>query len=295
MGQFNRQRGFVTIATGEDRYYQLAKNLLHSYHLHTAASLPFAILCDRKNSITAEFDDVVLLGSASKNYNDKLKLFEYMPFEETIFIDADCLAYGDLNVWFEMFEGQGDFSCFGCAYRDLTTTQGWFSVPGMGKYSDSISFIPSFNGGVYYMRNTETCNRVFQIARECADQYHQYAFNGFKNAADEPLLALGMAVCGCEPLNEDEMVFAPAERLFDLDIISGHARRKSSGKNYRLIHWSNYLTEKKAYHLEVWKMDNNGKYGKVFSFFISQVMRAYDIRAFALRLYRAIRRRTKTA
>lgn len=45
-------RGFVTIATGDEKYYKLAFNLLRSYKLHcTGEKLPFAVICDRKINI----------------------------------------------------------------------------------------------------------------------------------------------------------------------------------------------------------------------------------------------------
>ena len=106
------KRGFVTIATGADRYYVLAQNLLHSYKCFAQEPLPFAIIADRENAYTAEFDHVILISDASNSYNDKLKLFRELPYDETIFIDADSLAYGDLNVWWDIFSQAGDFSLF---------------------------------------------------------------------------------------------------------------------------------------------------------------------------------------
>lgn len=53
-------RGFITIATGSDLYFQLAKNLLFSYKLFCDAPMPFAILCDKENEYTALFDEVIL-------------------------------------------------------------------------------------------------------------------------------------------------------------------------------------------------------------------------------------------
>lgn len=49
-------RGFITIATGGDWYYQLAENLLLSYRLFSEKPMPFAILCDRENEHTKCFD-----------------------------------------------------------------------------------------------------------------------------------------------------------------------------------------------------------------------------------------------
>ena len=38
---------------------------------------------------------------------------QVLPYDINIFIDADCLAFGDLNRLFEDFEEADDFSCLG--------------------------------------------------------------------------------------------------------------------------------------------------------------------------------------
>ena len=78
-------RGFVTIATGAERYFDIARNLLWSYQQFASEKYPFAIICDRENEYTAEFDDVILLKEAHCNYLDKLQLYDYLPYDEIIF------------------------------------------------------------------------------------------------------------------------------------------------------------------------------------------------------------------
>lgn len=295
------ERGFVTIATGNDRYYDLALNLLHSYRFHTKEPYPFAILCDRANRKTDDFDNVIVIEKPSFSYNDKLQLIDYLPFQETIFIDADSLAYSDLNKWFDLFGEQGDFSCYGFAFKDLSTNNGWFSLHGMGKYKESISFIPSFNGGVYYLRNTETCKKVFSIAKECARDYHNYSFRGFKEAADEPVLALGMSVCGCEPLNKQEIIFAPSKNSLFLNIAVGQALNKNNGRNYSLIHWSNYRTLQSDYQLEARRLKyayrNNTRHFLQKLLYQYGLAKSYlwlcDLNAVIFRIRRYIRKRLK--
>ena len=96
-------RGFVSIATGKKHYYRIAYNLLCSYRLN-AGAYPFAIICDRENEYTAAFDKVIRLENPTNSYMDKLRLFDCLPFDETIFIDADCLVYGNVDRWWALFE-----------------------------------------------------------------------------------------------------------------------------------------------------------------------------------------------
>lgn len=93
------ERGFVTIATGDEWYYRIAINLLRSYRLFSENPMPFALICDRERKETEEFDKVILMEEPSCTYLDKLRLPEYIPYDETIFVDADSLAFRDLNVF----------------------------------------------------------------------------------------------------------------------------------------------------------------------------------------------------
>ena len=244
-------RGFVTIATGKEHYYRIAYNLLCSYRLN-AGAYPFAIICDRENEYTANFDKVVRLEDPANSYLDKLRIFDCLPYDETIFIDADCLVYGDIDRWWELFEQAGDCSVFGCAYEDLTTERGWFRVEGMKKYRDRIHFVPSFSGGVYYLRNTETCAHVFEIAKEAAAHYREYPFAIFKDPADEPVIALGMAVMNCRPVDCGDVGLYTYKRFTRADITVPQAEWSYNGvwKPIRLIHWGNFGTMKAFYLVE---------------------------------------------
>ena len=251
------KRGFATLATGSLWYYKLARNLLYSYRRFTGEPVPFAIICDRENEYTREFDHVVILSSPTNSYMDKLRIFQHLPYEQTIFIESDCLAYGDLNAWWELFAGAGDFSLFGYAYRDLNTQKGWFLTQGMGEYAHRIQYVPSFSGGVLYLRNTEVCARVFEIAMDGAKRYHQLAFRVFPEPADEPVLALGMAVTGCEPVDHYDVHIAPALKWLDADITVPRAEYRLRGKDprgARLIHFSSYRTKQSFYKMEAEKL-----------------------------------------
>ena len=252
-------RGFVTIATGQERYFKLARNLLHSYRLFASKKCPFAIMCDRKNKYTEEFDDIILMDKAYGNYLDKLQLYAYLPYDETIFIDADSLAYGDLDEWWKIFEDADEFSLFGYMWTDLHSGKGWFDPSGLKEYREQVSYIPDFNGGIYYMRRGEICKEVFHLANYFAVHFSEYTFKGFVTPADEPVLALAMAVQNCKPIDilEGGLVFAPPRKKITLDITVPEAyfqRNKEQKYRVNLIHWSNYRTKLALYRFEVEKM-----------------------------------------
>lgn len=138
--------GFLTIAAGDEKYYKMAANLLQSYRYFSKPPLPFAILADRENEYTAKFDDVMLLENAHCNYLDKLSMLESLPYDVNIFIDADCIAYGDLNRLFDMFKDADDFSCFG-RVLPLNDKTGWFEYENLGELKQKVSYVVGLHGG----------------------------------------------------------------------------------------------------------------------------------------------------
>ena len=250
-------KGYVTIATGKTHYYKIAKNLLESYRLNASGNYPFAIICDRDNKYTAAFDKVVRMDNPTNSYMDKLRLFDCLPWEETIFIDADCLVYGDIDRWWKLFEENGSpCSVFGCAYADLDTDRGWFRTAGMGEFRDQIHFVPSFSGGVYYLTKTEDCKKVFDIAKYAAARYRDYPFAIFRDPADEPVIALGMAVANCRPTDCSDVGLYTYRRFTHADILAPQAEWQYQGqwRPILLIHWGNFGTMKAFYLFECAKM-----------------------------------------
>lgn len=104
----------------------------------------------------------------------------------------------------------------------------------------------------------ETCREVFKLANYFAEHFHEYQFNGFKEAADEPVLALAMAVWQCKTLDihEKGLVFAPSKNMIDLDITvpMAHYHSDKNGYDVNLVHWSNYRTKLSLYRFEVEKL-----------------------------------------
>ena len=252
-------RGFVTIATGSEHYYQLAYHLLRSYRRNGGGAYPFAIIAEEENQYTAAFDSTVLMLNPAHSYMDKLRLYECSPFDETIFIDADCLVYGRIDDWWTYFEKGPDFSCFGSAYDDLNTDKGWFQYQGMREYRERIRFIPSFSGGIYFIRKTSVAAKVIEVAKDAASNYESYPFAIFNHPADEPVLALGMAVCECRPVDASEVGIYVKRKDLPMDILKPSASWTYKGKSFpvKLVHWGNFGTMKAQYLLEIQRLNRD--------------------------------------
>lgn len=203
-------KGFVTIATGDSHYYRLAVNLLRSYRQNSCDPSPFALICDRDCIEAREFDEFVLIKEAHCSYLDKLSLYRYAPYEEVIFIDADSLILNDTRVLWQDFTDKPAFSCYGAALP-LDSRAGWFFYEDMGELKSQLTFGVSMHGGLYYLRKTEQCSQIFAKALELVNHYHQYTFAFFKDPADEPVLALSMALNGCKPCPvKGRIIFLPS-------------------------------------------------------------------------------------
>ena len=248
-------RGFVTVATGDIRYQKLAANLLRSYRLFTKNPLPFAILTDRESAYTASFDRVILLPEARGNYLDKLDLGDAAPFGETLFIDGDCLAYGDLNVLFDWFQEADDVSCHG-RVLPLTDKSGWFDYEQLGDLQSSVSYGVGLHGGIYFIRRGETAHKVFATAKKLAENYETYRFAGrFPTPGDEPVVALAMALHNCRPIPfRPEGICCYWEHRRDLRFDRAEAALKNTGIRPILIHWGTRFTKKLCCRAQIWRL-----------------------------------------
>lgn len=244
-------KGFVTIATGKEQYYKIAQNLLRSYRYTTKSPLPFAILCEEENEYTKDFDVVKIYPKVTRSYLDKVEMFELLPFDINIFIDADCLCFRDINRLFDIFEDADDFCCYG-RVLPLDDKTGWFEYENLSEdLQKQIDYVVGLHGGIYYMRKTQKCRSVFETAKKFTENYSEYKFKGnFDSPGDEPVVALSMAVNKCKPIsfNHHSIVcYWEHENNFNLDIKNSIATPKDIGENYDIVHWGTRFTNSIPY------------------------------------------------
>lgn len=247
-------KGFITVATGKEQYYKIAQNLLRSYRFTTKEALPFAILCEEENEYTKEFDVVKVYPKATRSYLDKLEMFDLLPFDINIFIDADCLAFTDINHLFDYFEDADDFCCYG-RVLPLEDKTGWFEYDNLNEdLQKQIDYVVGLHGGIYYIRRTEKAKKVFDAAKEFTKNYTDYKFKGkFETPGDEPVIALSMAVNKCKPIsfNNSIICYWEHENNLNLNIQAGVATTKDVGENYNIVHWGTRFTKSIPYCKEI--------------------------------------------
>lgn len=244
-------KGFITIATGKEQYYEIAQNLLRSYRFTAKNPLPFAILCDAENEYTKEFDDVCFFDESKCNYLDKLEMFDLLPYDINIFIDADCLVYRDINRLFDVFENADDFCCFG-RVLPLDDKTGWFEYENLNAdLQKQIDYVVGLHGGIYYMRKTSKCKKVLDDAKAFALNYADYKFKGkFTNPGDEPLVALSMAINNCKPIPHDfSAIFCywECENNIKLSFKNNSAYVMPPNVYTDIVHWGTRFTKSPIY------------------------------------------------
>lgn len=194
-------RGFFTLATGDEKYYKFANNLLHSYRLHNS-DYPFAILCDRHNKYTKDFDQVIILDNVKKNYLDKFRILKDAPFYESIFIEPDCLIYRDISCFFDLLAKDSDLSSFGWNNGNLSE---WFNNPEkiISVYGDKITTIPVFCPGYMFVRKTEKVKTIFNDLLEIAEWITENYLDtnpqllGRGVLRDDPIFFIAMRINNC--------------------------------------------------------------------------------------------------
>ena len=244
-------KGFITIATGNEQYYKIAQNLLRSYRYTTKDPIPFAVFCEEENEYTKEFDVVKVYSEATRSYLDKLEMFDLLPFDINIFIDADCLVFNDINRLFDVFENADDFCCYG-RVLPLDDKTGWFEYDNLNDdLKNQIDYVVGLHGGVYYMRRTEKTKKVLDDAKTFSKNYLDYKFKGkFQTPGDEPVVALSMAINGCKPIPHDFtsiICWWEHENLFKLDIKNNCAYCKPLNTKTDIVHWGTRFTQSIPY------------------------------------------------
>ena len=89
--------GLITIAYGPHKYMRMAEALALSYRRWNP-KLPFCVVTDQANAerLAGYYDVVRIIDpSYGKGVAQKLCVDRYSPFDETLFVDSDCVFYHD--------------------------------------------------------------------------------------------------------------------------------------------------------------------------------------------------------
>lgn len=264
-------RGFITIATGDKKYHDMAKTLVKSYKLTSKEPVQFAVITDDTNDKFEEFDDVVVIKDATCSYMDKIYIMRYSPYDETIFIDSDCIAFNDLNVYWDDFAQIPDFSAYGSNYYK-DNASAWFQMADVGEYTGKVKYSINLHGGIYYFRKSKNTEKIYHTALYIAENYQTYHFRGFAKPADEPIIALAMAANGAKTIvpSANRFCFLRNTRNLKVDFFSESLMYHFNGEDVdgdgRLVHFATLRTVLPVYQVEKRKVDYAWKKGRDWAF-----------------------------
>lgn len=227
------QRGVLTIAHGDQKYIEQAKALARSIRIHSS-DVPVALATDTDTTSGGLFDAVTRRDFSQLDpLLSKLRMYEFSPFEQTLFIDADSLVVAPLEPVFEAFDGKR-FSVFGAAEY---TTPDWFhDIQAVEEITGSDG-LPGFNGGIYYFEKPGA-EKIFESAEDLTSSYHKLRIGSFGvegQKGEEPLLSIAMAQEGIRGVGRNEagfdIMYAPAGRRgkIEIDVLEGICRFNKKG------------------------------------------------------------------
>lgn len=183
--------GIITIAHGEKRYIEMAKMLALSLKL-TNPGVKRAVISDVPEDEFSDLFDTYIPYNADygKGLSQKLYLDQYSPFDETLFIDSDCLVVDSLDHTLELCR-EHPFVVFG----DQIASGDWYMNVAVMCEKFNLPSIPLFNGGTYYFKKTDITTKIYEQARKMHGNYTELGFHDFRGSInEEPLIAVAMAV-----------------------------------------------------------------------------------------------------
>lgn len=204
----------------------MAVNLARSFWLWNAdAGIDFYLATDQPQYLP---DDVkiyvkilpIQTGEFGAGFSPKLHLDKLAPPGQTLFIDSDCLIYGDIKPVFEKFKGRS-VSVIG----NYIDSGEWFGDVAAICKKFAITKMPKFNGGIYYLENGEKAKKIYEQARALETQYDEIGFVRLRNRPnDEVIISLAMALNDETPVIDNGTIMSDplsCPGTFKTDIIKG--------------------------------------------------------------------------
>jgi len=249
-------QGYIIIATHRQLYVDLALNLALSIKLKDKR--PVALMHNDLVSIPDSYkpffdwvirmkEEDIFIGTENKIY-----LFKYSPFQETMFIDGDCLLMkkGINFIWKKLDEHH--FTVYGHKVTEGTYGRSWLRNGGVDinhiikKFN--IPYVVSCNGGLIYFDKSETAAKAFRVFNELHKAAREGSLPDIElmdrepgQYAEEILLQITMGMLRLEPfpiivnsLFRNYQWFCAAQYALDykMDVMKGICRYRFKGASH---------------------------------------------------------------
>jgi hypothetical protein len=252
------EKGILVIAQGKQRYIDMARNIAMSIRLSNPL-LQIALVTDSIDQDLKKYYDYVIpiQPEFGIGFSQKINVFNYSPFQKTMFIDVDCLVIDNIDFLWQLFNGK-DVSVIGKKVYSgnfVGTT-----VESLKKQFD-FDYLLSFNGGVYYFEKTTIAQKVFNSAIDIFNNRYDdlglWKFSG--RPGDEPVMTIAMGVYRMEPINDNKKgMYTPVGQkgVFKMNGLSGFCEfyKYEEKVNPVIMHFGGGYPEAFHYRREVLKI-----------------------------------------
>ncbi len=190
-------KGILTMAYGKPRYIRQAIHFARSL-IVTNPATPRAIITDQPDhpGLRRYFQHVIpMRPEFGVGMKQKVFVYEYSPFTETLCIDADCLAVRPLDGLWSALSAR-PYGVFGHMIRENNM---WFHYIDRYREVSGKPEVPGISGGIHYFNRSPEAESIAKRAMELALNF-------------EPMLQkLGMPLdahdetCFCFSLSEHDV------------------------------------------------------------------------------------------
>jgi hypothetical protein len=225
----NKDCGLMTMAFGGRHFTDQAMALAASLRLH-CPDLPLALITESRDPELARlFDHIIpLKREYGSGLMQKMHLDLYSPFEETLFIDSDCLVVRDLTPLLDRYYRGAPFSVLCETSRRRGSQDEWVFVDRvLDLYG--IDELPKFNGGTYYWKRGAASRDLFDAVRAKIPDWPKLSVGGptDRNVNEEIMFGVALAERGMRGfVDGGETMRTPAgiDGALDVDVLAGVAR-----------------------------------------------------------------------
>ena len=222
------ERAVLTLAAGKPVYWGMAINLARSFlWWHKQSDIRFCLVTDFQYELPKDLSGSEILrvppDKLRRGFSAKLQLDELSPASKTLFVDADCLVFGNLESVFARFAGR-PVSVVG---GSLSSGE-WFGNVESICRRFGLTELPFFNGGIYYLESGSLSSQTYYGARELEKHYDEIGLKRLRDRPnDELLMAISMSLQGLKAFPEDGTIVSapqacPAE--LEVSVLRGRSR-----------------------------------------------------------------------
>lgn len=271
-------RGILTLAYGAKRYVNMAKVLARSLTLFNN-DIPRALVTDSTDPELKELYDILvpLNPTFGTGVRQKLYLDYYSPFEETLFIDSDCIVVRPISELWSFFSEVP----FGVAGTEIREGK-WFMDVRAVLDRFGLEVMPKFNGGLYYFDRSDTAKSVFDTARSLADQYSEIGIDTFRGNGpnDESVYALSLGLHKIASVRDNGSylhVPRPIQGPLVIDALNGVCTFNKLGHQYSpaIVHFISSEADRYPYRREAFKLMMVTRWRRVPRSILSSLLRVF--------------------